>query len=784
MCSVMTDTIISDQELLAAFAGGEQDALSALVHRHAKLVYASCRRQLPPADADDATQAVFLVLTRKPSEAAKSPSLEAWLLRVARNVTSNLRRSQARRARAEQRAVAMLQNSQSANDNAALSHLDEVLDILPEHERQVIVLHVMSGIDHDELAARLRCPKGTVRARLSRGLGRMREALQRRGVVVSVAAVATVLAQNAYAEVPARLLTAIENRFGSMDSADGSLDHLVEFTIRANRCLRPILIGSIAITCAMLLWAWSMTRDDVDKGGAQRERATKAAQQPLPDSSVYVPADSDFMMRINDWQRTVKRFADTPYAEYIESGAGENLMTWVVDEWRKDRDTPALPRDFQLRNVIVAGRSTVPRLEFVKTLGNAAKAFDLLHYSLVVNAAGVDDESFGKLEEVRVDEPMHGRIVRDRDLIVLTNMPRGRGELPVAAKPLGRIDATADFEMMFRDGWRWGGLQSSGRSHMKSAVTPPGHVTAIIGKNGLRYERFSALAADEEIAWSVKPINRRLVDSLPHDTLAIWLRSCTDYTIDVKNWSDSMDMKAFAPATGEGAAGSVLKAIYAGMSAIAHAGLPERVTLNGDLLIYIRASSPLPSLTISAGMDSVQASLIIDALVNAFGGKRDANGLCTIGSSLFPVQAQWLDGNIVITTHFDGIAGHVQRSVGFTQHDDVQAALARIPHEAYAACVVRGGEAWGTIAQYAASFGMFLSIPADKADRTGAQLVMQAIADMPVDIRRLSEGRYEMMYNIAGPQGKTAVFDGMVIGMLGWMIDIGAGAVPWQTVLN
>ena len=59
--------------------------------------------------------------------------------------------------------------------------LAELLAELPEHERQAILARVLEEREYDELAARLGCSALVARKRVSRGLGRLREALQAAG---------------------------------------------------------------------------------------------------------------------------------------------------------------------------------------------------------------------------------------------------------------------------------------------------------------------------------------------------------------------------------------------------------------------------------------------------------------------------------------------------------------------------------------------------------------------------------------------------------------------------
>ncbi len=84
-----------DGQLLARVAAGGDDVCFAeVVERHAALVLAACRRQLGDGgDAEDAAQAVFLVLWKKARSLRNQRSVAAWLHRVVRNVCRNARRA-------------------------------------------------------------------------------------------------------------------------------------------------------------------------------------------------------------------------------------------------------------------------------------------------------------------------------------------------------------------------------------------------------------------------------------------------------------------------------------------------------------------------------------------------------------------------------------------------------------------------------------------------------------------------------------------------------------------
>src|SRR5262245_7371937 len=97
----------TDRDLLARFVtAGDQTAFATLAARHGNMVLGVCRRILPrAADAEDACQAVFLLLAQKAARIRWRSSVAGWLYTAARRVARNARRSAERRARREARAA-------------------------------------------------------------------------------------------------------------------------------------------------------------------------------------------------------------------------------------------------------------------------------------------------------------------------------------------------------------------------------------------------------------------------------------------------------------------------------------------------------------------------------------------------------------------------------------------------------------------------------------------------------------------------------------------------------
>ncbi len=167
------------------------------------MVLAACRRLLPdPHDADDAFQAVFLVLVRRASALLRRENLAGWLHEVAVRTARESRRREARRLGREARAAEgrPIESEPGAAEASARADelrgvIDEELHRLPGRYRMPVVLCDLEGRSRGEVAGMLGVAEGTLSSRLARGRGLLRERLTRRGLAPeSVAGVAVSIA--------------------------------------------------------------------------------------------------------------------------------------------------------------------------------------------------------------------------------------------------------------------------------------------------------------------------------------------------------------------------------------------------------------------------------------------------------------------------------------------------------------------------------------------------------------------------------------------------------------
>src|SRR5262249_55776143 len=134
--------------------------------------------------ADDAFQAVFLVLARNAKSVRRPEALAAWLYGTARRVCAKVRTASARRADVESHAARRGPAADPAETLSArglLEVLDAELDRLPERYRVPLWLVYWQGVSHADAARQLGLSAGALHGRLERGRRRLADRLRRRG---------------------------------------------------------------------------------------------------------------------------------------------------------------------------------------------------------------------------------------------------------------------------------------------------------------------------------------------------------------------------------------------------------------------------------------------------------------------------------------------------------------------------------------------------------------------------------------------------------------------------
>jgi len=169
--------------LAAALAAGSHEALEEIYRRWGSLVFGICLRALGDrADAEDVTQAVFVSAwgsrhTLQPSETA----LPAWLIGITRRRVAD---ELARRYRSRDTVSAVVRTLPREATAAGLDRLVDGIalahevDQLGEPRRTILTLAYVEERTHEQIAAILGMPLGTVKSHIRRSLVHLRAQLK------------------------------------------------------------------------------------------------------------------------------------------------------------------------------------------------------------------------------------------------------------------------------------------------------------------------------------------------------------------------------------------------------------------------------------------------------------------------------------------------------------------------------------------------------------------------------------------------------------------------------
>ena len=190
---------LSDEDLMARTAEGEERAFTELVGRYKSRVSNLVSRLLNDREAsDDICQEVFVRVHLHRKNYRRGAKFSTWLFTIAANLAKNEMRRRKRR-----RNWSSLDQLQENLNDSSLQLMDhranregdvevrqlqgvvgEAITSLPERYRTALVLRDIEGLAYEEIAQVLRIPGGTVRSRINRArlmLKRKLEPIIRRG---------------------------------------------------------------------------------------------------------------------------------------------------------------------------------------------------------------------------------------------------------------------------------------------------------------------------------------------------------------------------------------------------------------------------------------------------------------------------------------------------------------------------------------------------------------------------------------------------------------------------
>lgn len=204
----------NDMDLMREYAeGNSETAFAELVQRHINLVYSAALRYTGnAADAQDVTQAVFIILTKKISSLRQRATLTGWLYETTRFTARQLLRTRFRQQARDQEVYMDSLTQQPGTDpfwKQLGPVLEDAMSRLGEKDRALLALRFFENKSVAETASLLGLNEWTVRKRAERAVEKLREFFSRRGIAVPASALTASLSVNSIQAAPVGLAKTI-----------------------------------------------------------------------------------------------------------------------------------------------------------------------------------------------------------------------------------------------------------------------------------------------------------------------------------------------------------------------------------------------------------------------------------------------------------------------------------------------------------------------------------------------------------------------------------------------
>lgn len=176
-----------DAALIERIRSGDRAAFSGFYDRYSGLMFSvACRVLSDRKEAEDVLQEVMLVIWHKSSAYdSQLGTLSSWAVTLTRNKALDRLRARTRRLRLVEQASNQAENTEAVTPTAneqlygreRAEKVRAALQQLPNEQRLAIELAFFTGLTQSDIATRLQQPLGTIKARIRRGMLRLRDQL-------------------------------------------------------------------------------------------------------------------------------------------------------------------------------------------------------------------------------------------------------------------------------------------------------------------------------------------------------------------------------------------------------------------------------------------------------------------------------------------------------------------------------------------------------------------------------------------------------------------------------
>jgi len=274
--------MMDDMRLLEEYAArSSEEAFSILVSRYINLVYSVALRQSGNRqEAEEITQAVFVVLARKAKTLRRRTVLSGWLYQTARLTAANSLRREIRRQHREQQAYMQSTFNQPEPDHweQVGPMLEQAMAGLSEADRNAIVLRYFENKPLKEVGAALGATDAAAKMRINRALEKLRAFFLKRGVTLSVTALGAAISAHSIEAAPAGLSTAVVAAACQGSALTASTLTLVKGTLKLMAWTKLNIAAGVA-AAAVIALQWGKIETQKTEVTSLQHQLQQAAQQ-------------------------------------------------------------------------------------------------------------------------------------------------------------------------------------------------------------------------------------------------------------------------------------------------------------------------------------------------------------------------------------------------------------------------------------------------------------------------------------------------------------------------
>ncbi|MDO4274388.1 MAG: RNA polymerase sigma factor [Eubacteriales bacterium] len=174
---------LTDEEMIIRIQQGEELMLECLIRKYYDDVYWFCCYKTGDGEqAYDCAQETFLKLTRYIYSYRERKKFRGYLFSIARNICNDYFRTRPEDIPDSDSLLSIPHGKDMISQAETAQVVRAALKLLKEEQREVVYLRYYCGFKLREIAKIVGIPLPTAKSRLKRGMGRLKEILEKEGI--------------------------------------------------------------------------------------------------------------------------------------------------------------------------------------------------------------------------------------------------------------------------------------------------------------------------------------------------------------------------------------------------------------------------------------------------------------------------------------------------------------------------------------------------------------------------------------------------------------------------